>query len=113
MPLGWWIAIHTTNPLIFLAALVPAIYALQFACPILLSFAGAQDKEGHWAAVAAPLVTSGFAWAAIASGMIVDVWGLHALSIVTLGGMFLCGAMLWVVTRRPAALPAEPVLQQG
>lgn len=110
---GWWIAGHTTNPLIFLAALAPAIFALQFACPILLAFAGAQDKEGHWASVAAPLVTSGFAWAAIVSGMIVDVWGLHSLSIVTLGGMVLCGAMLWVVTRRPAAAPAGPALQQG
>ena len=109
--IGWWIAIHTMNPLIYLAALVPAVYALQFACPILLALAGAQDKEGHWAAVAAPLVTSGFAWAAIFSGMIVDVWGVHALSTVTLFGMMLCGLMLWTVTRRPTALPAEPVLQ--
>lgn len=111
--IGWWIAIHTTSPLIFLAALVPAVYALQFACPILLALAGSQDKEGHWAAVAAPLVTSGFAWAAIASGVIVDRWGLHSLSSVTLAGMMICGLLLWITVRRPAALPAEAALQQG
>lgn len=94
--LGWWFACNTQNPSVFLVALVPAICALQFTFPILLSLYGSLDEQGYWAAIAAPLLTSGFAWAAITAGQVVGAFGLVALPIATALGMLCCALLLWL-----------------
>ena len=99
---GWYVAIHTASPLIFMLALVPAVFALQFCFPIFLAISAALDRTGQWAAVATPLLTSGFAWAAISAGFIVERFGLEALASATVTGMLLCAALL-PFTRAPSA----------
>lgn len=50
--------------------------------------------SAKWAAIATPLLTSGFAWAAIAAGAIVDRWNVEALAIGTAAGMGVCLLLL-------------------
>jgi MFS family permease len=97
--LGWQVALTTQSPTVFLLTLGPAIFALQFSFPVLLALAGSLDAEGRLAAIAAPLIVSGFAWAAIIAGLVVDRWGLSALPIVTDIGMALCAMLLFAATR--------------
>jgi len=104
---GWFVATHAQQPAVFLAALVPAVFSLQFNFPILLALAGSQDRHGQWAAIATPLLTSGFAWAAILAGVIVDQWNIQALAAATAGGMMVC-LMLLQLTRKRAAAEAQP-----
>lgn len=92
--LGWYFAINATSQIMFMAALVPAIFALQFNFPILLALSGSLDENGQWAAIASPLLTSGFAWAAIAAGTIVTHWDVSALATATIIGLSVCFALL-------------------
>ncbi|MFT6436353.1 MAG: hypothetical protein ACJAVI_004419 [Candidatus Azotimanducaceae bacterium] len=92
--IGWYIAINADSQLVFMAALVPAIFSLQFNFPILLALSGSLDKEGQWAAIATPLLMSGFAWAAITAGAIVTVWGIPALATATGAGLLVCLLLL-------------------
>ena len=87
---GWYFAIHATSQITFMIALVPAIFSLQFNFPILLALSGSLDEDGQWAAIATPLLTSGFAWAAISAGIIVNRWNLDALATATILGMLCC-----------------------
>ena len=98
--LGWYIAVNTDSAVVFIAALVPAIFSLQFNFPILLALSGSLDKTGQWAGVATPLLTSGFAWAAITAGIVVQNWGLNALGPATVLGMLTCLALLALVAKR-------------
>jgi len=91
---GWYFAVHATDPMLFLLALVPAIFALQFNYPILLALCGSLDSHGRWAAIATPLLTSGFAWAAICAGLIVSAWDLSTLATGTAAGMLVCLILL-------------------
>lgn len=91
---SWTVAIHATSPTVFLWALFPAITMLQFSFPMLLVLAGTLDSAGRWAAVATPLLTSGFAWAAVLSGFIVQNWDISALALSTQLGMMLCISLL-------------------
>ncbi len=101
--IGWYVAIHATTPVVFMCALVPAIFALQFNYPILLTLSGSLDAEGRWAAIATPLQASGFAWAAIAAGALVSQFGVEVLGIATVIGMALCLALLAVARTQSAA----------
>lgn len=92
--LGWFFAINATSQLMFMLALVPAIFSLQFNFPILLALSGSLDSDGQWASIATPLLVSGFAWAAIAAGAIVDRWDVTALATATAIGMLLCLLLL-------------------
>ena len=62
---------------------------------------GSFDAEGRLAAIAAPLICSGFAWAAILAGVVVGRWGLTTLPIVTEIGMLVCAALLFAGTSKP------------
>ncbi|EED32540.1 hypothetical protein NOR53_1267 [gamma proteobacterium NOR5-3] len=95
---GWWMVVHAQSPTGFFLGLVPAVFALQFNFPILLALSGSLDAHGRWAGIAAPLITSGFAWAAIVSGQVVQSRGLEALPEVTALGMLLCAVLLWPAT---------------
>jgi MFS family permease len=108
--IGWHVALHAHAPAVFLAALLPAIFALQFCFPVLLSLAGSVDETGRVAAIGAPLIVSGFAWAAILAGLIVKHWGIGALSAGTSAGMA-TSAVLLLIGTRPVGLryPAEAV----
>jgi hypothetical protein len=88
--LGWHFAINANSQFVFMVALVPAIFSLQFNFPILLALSGSLDSDGQWAAVASPLLVSGFAWAAISAGAIVDQWNVEALATATVIGMIIC-----------------------
>ena len=92
--LGWYVAIHANNPTAFMLGLIPAIFSLQFNFPILLALSGSLDADGQWAAIATPLLTSGFAWAAIAAGAIVARWNVPALATATMVGMCVCLLLL-------------------
>ncbi len=98
---GWYVAINATSQMMFMIALVPAIFSLQFNFPILLALSGSLDKDGQWAAIATPLLTSGFAWAAIAAGAIVNQWDVDALAIATAIGMGIC--LLLLIPSRASA----------
>jgi len=105
---GWFFAINATSQLMFMLALVPAIFSLQFNFPILLALSGSLDSDGQWASIATPLLVSGFAWAAIAAGAIVDRWDVTALATATAIGMLLCLALLIPSrTRTQLRLPAS------
>jgi len=91
---GWYIAIAADSQLVFMVALVPAVFALQFNFPILLALSGSLDEEGQWAAIATPLLMSGFAWAAISAGAIVTIWGIPALANATAIGLVVCLLLL-------------------
>ena len=108
--IGWHVALHAQAPAVFLGALLPAIFALQFCFPVLLSLAGSVDETGRVAAIGAPLIVSGFAWAAILAGLVVKHWGIGALSVGTSAGMVSSAALLLIGTR-PAGgrYPAEAV----
>lgn len=94
--LGWFVALNTEQPWLFLCALVPAIYSIQFSFPVFLALAGELDKQGSWAAIATPLLTSGFAWAAILSGLVADAWGIKTIAWVNILGMASCaGLLVW------------------
>ncbi|MFK8043768.1 MFS transporter [Congregibacter sp.] len=95
---GWWIVVHAQSPTEFILGLIPAVFALQFNFPILLALAGSLDTHGRWAGIAAPLITSGFAWAAIVAGQVVELKGLEALASATAFGMLLCTVLLWPAT---------------
>lgn len=97
---GWWIVVHADSSGMFFLGLVPAVFALQFNFPILLALAGSLDDHGRWAGIAAPLISSGFAWAAILAGQIVQHLGMDSLAGATAAGMLLCGALLWPATAR-------------
>lgn len=103
---GWYMAVFTDDPIIFMAALVPAIFSLQFCFPILLSFSGSLDTEGRWAGIASPLITSGFAWAAIVAGQVVNYAGIQALAAVTTIGMLLCLGLLAIAVLKKPKVPA-------
>ena len=105
---GWYLAIHTRSPVVFICALVPAVFSLQFCFPIFLAMSAALDRSGQWAAVATPLLTSGFAWAAIAAGLIVEGFGITALASATIVGMLICSALL-LLSREPD--PRKPRLR--
>jgi predicted MFS family arabinose efflux permease len=107
--LGWHLALHTHFQIIFILALGPAIFALQFCFPVILALAGSFDADGRLAAIAAPLIVSGFAWAAILAGVVVDHWGLAALPIVTELGMVLCAILLFASTSVPRASAVDPI----
>lgn len=98
--LGWYFAINANNQTVFIIALVPAIFSLQFNFPILLAFSGSLDSEGQWAAIATPLLVSGFAWAAISAGVIVERWNVEALATATVIGMATC-LLLLIPSRAP------------
>ncbi|MEM7764523.1 MAG: MFS transporter [Pseudomonadota bacterium] len=98
--LGWYGAIHATSATMFYTCLVPAVFALQFNFPILLDLAGSLDKAGRWGAIAAPLQTSGFAWAAILAGLIVGRYGVTAIPLATAVGMVIC--LFLLLLSRPA-----------
>jgi hypothetical protein len=83
-------------------ALVPAIFSLQFNFPILLALSGSLDAEGRWAAIATPLLMSGFAWAAIVAGAIVSVGGIPALATATGLGLLIC--LLLLIPSREATV---------
>ncbi|WP_156841208.1 MFS transporter [Novosphingobium aquimarinum] len=100
--LGWSIALHATSREVFLLGLTPAIFALQFCFPVLLALAGSLDSEGRLAAIAAPIIVSGFAWAAILAGLLVDRWGLGSLPYATTAGMALCALLLLAGTTQPS-----------
>ncbi|WP_339722761.1 MFS transporter [uncultured Paraglaciecola sp.] len=104
--LGWTTAINSQSQSLFLMGLFPAICALQFSFPVLLSLAGTLDNHGRWAAIATPLFTSGFAWAAIMSGQVVEIWGLSTLATTTQIGMLICivllGVSIWISTKQSA-----------
>lgn len=104
--IGWWVATHTSSPIIYIAALVPAIFALQFCFPVLLALSGSLDENGRWAAIATPVQTSGFAWAAIAAGLVVQAWDIQALGVATAVGMTACLVLLWL------ALPSDRIKQR-
>jgi hypothetical protein len=104
--LGWFFAINAPSAGVFLAALIPAVCALQLSFPVLLALAGSLDADGEWAAIAAPLITSGFAWAAIAAGLIVDAWSIPALAVATAVGMAACAALLAAGAMLPLREPA-------
>ncbi len=108
---GWHIALHAHDPATFFIGLGPAILALQFCFPILLSLAGAADHDGRMAAIGAPVIVSGFAWAAVLAGLIVRHGGIDALSIATDGGMVLCAALLWLGTQQRAPRLAQRSLR--
>jgi hypothetical protein len=93
--LGWYVAINASSQLVFMSALVPAIFSLQFNFPILLALSGTLDKRGQWAAIASPLLTSGFAWAAIVAGFIVDQWEVATLGTATVMGLAICLLLLY------------------
>ncbi len=95
---GWWMVVHAASPGLFLAALIPAVFALQFNFPILLALSGSLDMHGRWAGIAAPLISSGFAWAAIISGQLVEHFGLEILAPATVLGMIICALLLWPAT---------------
>ena len=92
--LSWVLALSSQTSGLFLAALIPAIFSLQFNFPVLLSLYGELDGSGRWAAIGTPLLTSGFAWAAIAAGIIVDALGLMALAWFNLVAMVVCTLIL-------------------
>ncbi|MEM1260949.1 MAG: MFS transporter [Pseudomonadota bacterium] len=100
---GWYGVVHAPSPVVFYASLVPAVFALQFNFPVLLDLAGSLDRTGRWGAIAAPLQTSGFAWAAILAGLIVGRFGLDALPKATAIGMLVCLCLLAVASRRRTA----------
>lgn len=108
---SWTVAIHATSPTMFLWALFPAITMLQFSFPMLLVLAGTLDSAGRWAAVATPLLTSGFAWAAVLSGFIVQNWDISALALSTQLGMMLCISLLllsmWVARTARLAMVSK------
>ena len=91
---GWYFAIHAESQWVFMFALIPAIFSLQFNFPILLALSGSLDDEGQWAAIASPLFTRAFAWAAMTAGFIVSLWGITALAWGTLVGMAICLLLL-------------------
>ena len=93
---GWYVAINANSQLLFMVALVPAIFSLQFNFPILLALSGSLDSDGQWAAIATPLLVSGFAWAAISAGAIVEHWNVAMLGTATLLGMTICLALLFL-----------------
>ncbi|MEN7343191.1 MAG: MFS transporter [Pseudomonadota bacterium] len=99
--LGWYGVVHATALTMFYVALVPAVLALQFNFPVLLDLAGSLDDEGRWGAIAAPLQTSGFAWAAILAGAIVGEFGVNAIPPATAIGMAICLVLL-TQSRAPA-----------
>lgn len=108
---GWHVALHAHDLATFFIGLGPAILALQFCFPILLSLAGGADHDGRMAAIGAPVIVSGFAWAAVLAGLIVRHGGIDALSIATDGGMVLCAALLWLGTRRRVLRPVKRPLR--
>ena len=93
---SWTIAINASSQTVFLWALLPAITMLQFSFPVLLVLAGTLDSGGKWAAVATPLLTSGFAWAAVLAGFVVQNWDIQTLAYSTQLGMGLCLLLLAV-----------------
>lgn len=95
---GWWMAIHAPTPMVFFVGLVPAIFALQFTFPVLLALAGSLDEHGRWAGIAAPLITSGFAWAAVSAGLLVERFQVPSLALATAIGMAVCALLLWPAT---------------
>ena len=116
--LGWYGVVHAPTAALFYAALVPAVFALQFNFPVLLDLAGSLDRDGRWGAIAAPLQTSGFAWAAIAAGLVVGEFGIDALPVVTGVGMAVCLVLLWPAAGKPeqdseAVAPAVVVTDQS
>jgi len=92
--IGWYLAVNATSPTVFMIALVPAIFSLQFNFPILLALSGSLDTDGQWAAIATPLLTSGFAWAAISAGAIVTRWDIATLATATILTMCVCLLLL-------------------
>ncbi len=105
---GWYVAIHANAPWLFLAALIPATFSLQFNFPILLALCGSLDSQGRWAGIGTPLLTSGFAWAAITAGAVVERWDVEALAVATALGMTTCLLLLFITSRPPmAVLEAE------
>jgi len=106
--LGWYVAINAESQWVFMVALVPAIFALQFNFPILLALSASLDSDGQWASVATPLLVSGFAWAAIGAGAIVDHWNVAALGTATAIGMSIC--LLLLIPSR-AGVHGDPLSQ--
>ncbi len=96
---GWWLAVHATTATMFFMGLIPAVFALQFNFPVLLALAGSLDEHGGWAGVAAPIITSGFAWAAMVAGQLVQHRGLESLPLGTALGMLVCTVLLVPATR--------------
>ncbi len=110
--LGWFIAVNATSTTVFMLALIPAIFSLQFNFPILLALSGSLDRHGQWAAIATPLLTSGFAWAAICAGLIVDRWGIPALATGTAIGMAVCLILLQLTLSRSRSEAGELELRR-
>ncbi|MEM8981936.1 MAG: MFS transporter [Pseudomonadota bacterium] len=108
---GWYGVVTASSALVFYSALVPAVFALQFNFPVLLDLAGSLDRTGRWGAVAAPLQTSGFAWAAILAGLIVGRYGLVALPVVTALGMLVCLGLLAIARSGDAGIGAASALR--
>ncbi|MCJ2179682.1 MFS transporter [Novosphingobium sp. 2580] len=101
--LGWHTALNASSQWAFLLGLGPAIFALQFCFPVLLTLAGSFDNEGRLAAIAAPIIVSGFAWAAILAGFLVDLRGIGVLSAANAAGMVLCTLLVLGGTSKPSS----------
>jgi len=107
--LGWFVAINSQSPWVYLTALVPAICSLQFNFPILLGLYGSLDESGQWAAIGTPLLTSGFAWAAISAGLIVEHLGLAYLAWLNVATMLLCAVLLALAEGRLRGYSEIPI----
>ncbi|MEM7218186.1 MAG: MFS transporter [Pseudomonadota bacterium] len=111
---GWALAVGADSTWIYMASLVPAIFSLQFCFPILLSFSASLDGAGRWAAIATPLITSGFAWASIVAGQVVGRWGLDAIAWTTGAGLAVCLLLLCVAVRAgERGMPGDELLESA
>lgn len=108
---GWYFAMFATSVNIFLVSLIPATFALQFSFPILLGLSGSLDKEGKWASIATPILTSGFAWAAVLAGWFYQIGGLPLVILASKLGIGLCTLLLLVIYR--AQKQGEPRLSSS
>lgn len=97
--ISWYFALNASTESQFLFCLAPAVLALQFSFPILLGMSGELDSEGKWAAIATPILTSGFAWAAVSAGIIFQLGGLALVAQASVLGMLVCGLLLFVIDR--------------
>ncbi|MEM1232401.1 MAG: MFS transporter, partial [Pseudomonadota bacterium] len=104
--MGWVLATQADSIAAFLGGLVLGVFSLQFCFPVLLALASSLDAAGRWAAIATPVQTSGFAWAAIVAGWLVGLWQLEAIGYACVLGM--AGCLVLLRFSRPEAARSHP-----
>lgn len=90
----------SSNPTVFVVALIGTVVFFYFSVPYLFGLAAALDRSGRWAAAAGSAYLLGFAAGPMLAGSVIGAFGYTGLGIVSTAFALAAWALAALVVRR-------------